>query len=242
MQINALILSDSDIGLSTHLGNLQFNFYIRTFILSFAYVILGLSSSQHQHNIRAITPLTTVIIIWHYNHHFQCASSSYSDALSSPSLSLEVIAAKILCCQPQVHRLSLHSVQRFTTCVVALRPLLHTKLCYAVFNTLCRLLLRSVSAPLHLLLHFFPSLCIICRFTSDSALGDAYICHPKILSSLHQQSMSSPMDSMFSLASSALSFDTSLSPIPAPQADTLVILPPIVLPTLLTSVPCLSII
>ena len=46
---------------------------------------------------------------------------------------------------------------------------------------------------------------------------------------------------MFSPTSLALGCDTSLPSIAAAQADTLVILPPIVIPTLPTSMPCLSI-
>ena len=48
-------------------------------------------------------------------------------------------------------------------------------------------------------------------------------------------------DFMFFLPSFALGFNTSLSPILAPQADTLVILLPIVFPTLLTFAPRLLI-
>ena len=77
------------------------------------------------------------------------------------------------------------------------------------------------------------------KATNDK-LGDTYIC-PNILSGLHQQSMASPTDSTFSLASSALGFDTSLPLVLAPQADNLVILPHIVLPTPPNSAPCLLI-
>ena len=53
--------------------------------------------------------------------------------------------------------------------------------------------------------------------------------------------MTSSMDSTFSPASSASSSDTSLPSIPTHQADTQVILPPIVLSTPPTSMPHLSI-
>ena len=44
-------MSDSDIGLPTYLGHLLFTLYIRTYVLSFAYTILGLSSSHHQQSV-----------------------------------------------------------------------------------------------------------------------------------------------------------------------------------------------
>ena len=70
---------------------------------------------------------------------------------------------------------------------------------------------------------------------SDGTLGDTYIHHPKILSRLYQQPMTSPMDSMISVSSSTLGSDTSLIFVLTPQVDTLMILLPIVLPTPLTS-------
>ena len=41
-------VSNNNIGLSAHLGHLLFNLYIRTYVLSFGYTILGLSYSRRQ--------------------------------------------------------------------------------------------------------------------------------------------------------------------------------------------------
>ena len=43
-------MSDRDIGLLARLGHLLFTLYIRTYVLSFAYTILGVSFSHCQHD------------------------------------------------------------------------------------------------------------------------------------------------------------------------------------------------
>ena len=95
--LSLLSLSNSDIGLSTNLGHLLFTLNIKTYGLSFGYVILGFSSSHRQHAIRAITPFTAIVIVWHCCRHSQCAASSQISALSSWSSSLAVVVIKPLC-------------------------------------------------------------------------------------------------------------------------------------------------
>ena len=90
-------------------------------------------------------------------------------------------------------------------------------------------------APLHPPLCSYLLLHIIRHFTPCDALHDAYICRPNIFVSFHQKSITSSTNSMFSQTPSAPSSDTSLSYIPAPQVNTLVILSPVVLPTPPTS-------
>ena len=105
-----MIFFDSDIRLPAHLGYLLFTLYIRIYVLSFGYAILGFSSSHHQHVIKAKTPLATIIIIQCSHCHSRCPASSQSSTLSSRSSSPVVVAIKPLCHQPCGNRPSLCSV------------------------------------------------------------------------------------------------------------------------------------
>ena len=45
---------DSDIGLSTHLQHLIFTLYIRTYVLSFVYIIIKFSCSHRDYSFNAL--------------------------------------------------------------------------------------------------------------------------------------------------------------------------------------------
>ena len=209
------ILSDSGIGFSAHLSSPLIFSYIGTYILSFSIYDSRVSSSHRQHGIRAI--------ISSRRRRHRTLQSSFS------ARRLFLLRCNILSFLVYRH----HHYRAFSL----LKPrAMSVASLHPTLRDVCRYAPSFAPRPL---------CSAACRCSTLQALRSvrrsaAARRSVSSVASLRTTHLFTPTSSISSY-SSAPSSDTSLPHIPAPQVDTQVTLPPVVLPTLPAFAPRLSI-